>query len=259
MIAYLANSFLFFDNAGFIFPLIVIGFIWFDRRMFYHATSLILLSIPVNIALKISFQVPLSPSLHQVGFAFPSGHMQLATTLYLWFALQVKNKWFRAAILILLIGIGWGTIYFGYHDLFEILGGVFFALLLLFLYCYVDLEWPEKLPWIVLILATLLLIYINMRTPTANAWKGFYGLWGLIIAEQIANRKPAANYSSHKLLATCLFIFGAGPIFLLFNHFLSHEQAASIFQLKWLFIGLLLPSVNFWATGLLNHLSRQKP
>ncbi|MBA3537088.1 MAG: phosphatase PAP2 family protein [Tatlockia sp.] len=258
MIDYLAKGFLYFDNAGFIFPLMIIGFIWFDRKMFYHAISLILLCILVNIALKISFQVPLSPSLHQVGFAFPSGHMQLATTLYLWFALQVKNKWFRAAILILLSGIGWGTIYFGYHDVFDIMGAVLFALLLLFFYCYVDLKWPEKLPCMLLILATLLLIYINIRMPMANVWKGFYGLWGLIIAEQIANRKKAANCRSHKLLATFLFIFGAALIFLFFRNMPGFEQAAYIFQIKWLLIGLLLPSVNGWATGLLNHLSRQK-
>ncbi len=249
MIDYLAKSFLFFDNALFIFTLLTLGFIWFDRRIFYHAISLVFLSILVNVALKITFQVPLSPALHKKGFAFPSGHMQLATTLYLWLAIQVNNKWFRGFILFLLGGIGWGTIYFGYHNLVEILGGFCFALLVLAFYYSIVLEWPDLLPIIVISLATLLVIYIHFRLPMPHIWQGYYGLCGLIVAERIARRHPPGSTTiANKLLSTLFFVVAVLLIYLIFNNLPDAGQAAWIYQLKWLFIGFLLPLVNCFAT-----------
>ncbi|MBA2709171.1 MAG: hypothetical protein H0U57_01060 [Tatlockia sp.] len=243
MIDYFAQGFIFFDNALFLFPLLTMGFIWFERRTFYHAICLVLLTILVNTALKITFKVPLSPSIHHVGFAFPSGHMQLATTLYLWFAMRVHNIWFSALIFLLLCGIAWGTIHFGYHNFFEISGGVFFALVTLFFYYFVEIKAPKILAAIVITLATLLLIYIQFYLPMPNAWKGFYGLWGFIIAEKIVKPKSFLTNKRVKLLATIFFLLGAIVLNAAFS-WTGAVLAAWIYQLKWLFIGFLLPFVN---------------
>lgn len=241
MVDYIAKSFLIINAAWFVFLLVTIGFIWFDRRIFYHAICLAFLSILINVALKVSFQIPLAPSLHQIGFAFPSGHMQFSSTFYLWFFLQTKSNWLRALILILLAGVAWGMIHFGFHNLTDVLAGLFFALLTLFFYCYLNNKWPEKLPWLLLSLATLLLIYINLRVPMAYVWERFYGLWGIVVGEYLVSTQPRANQWQSKLVASFFLILGSALIYLVFNRLIGFEHAAYIFNLKWFLVSLLLP------------------
>lgn len=62
--------------------LIALGFIWWNRKTFYHITLLMLLADITIAALKVTFKVPLPPALGVSGFGFPSGHMLIATVLY---------------------------------------------------------------------------------------------------------------------------------------------------------------------------------
>lgn len=48
-----------------------------NKKIFYHAACLVFLAILLNVALKSTFQVPLSAALGKTGFAFPSGHMMV--------------------------------------------------------------------------------------------------------------------------------------------------------------------------------------
>lgn len=82
MIDSLANFFLSFGHVTLIFPVVVLGYIWLSRSFFYHAITLIFLSMMVSFALKVTFKIPLPPLLKKEGFGFPSGHMQMATVLY---------------------------------------------------------------------------------------------------------------------------------------------------------------------------------
>ncbi|MBA2653120.1 MAG: phosphatase PAP2 family protein [Tatlockia sp.] len=248
-----------FGNAPLVIPLLAFGLIWLDRKVFYHAACLTLLSIPVNVALKISFQIPLLPGLGKVGFGFPSGHMQLVTSLYLALALQVKKTWFSGVILLLLIGFAWSLMYFGYHDFFQVLGGVFFALLLLIFYYLAYLKWPEKLAWIVLCFATCLIIYIHLRYPTPYVWEDYYGLWGLIIAEKITAKKQGENLLTHKLLATLLFVLGLVIIYAFFNYALGSNRPDYISQLQWFFVCFLPLRVNYYASELIKRLGFHSP
>jgi membrane-associated phospholipid phosphatase len=183
MLDYLARGFLFFSHYQFILAVIILGFIWFDRSLFYHAFCLALLSALLNVALKDSFQIPLNPFLHKQGFAFPSGHMQLATVFYGWLAYKVKGKLFSLLMAVLLSGIGLGLVHFGYHTIYDVFGGVFFALLLFLLYDFVYLRWPAKLPWCSLIAATFLLVYIFVRHPPLMnyVWIDYGTFVGLVV------------------------------------------------------------------------------
>jgi undecaprenyl-diphosphatase len=257
MLDYLARGFLLFSNDPIIIPLIVFGLIWLDRNTFYHAACLILLSMLVNVALKISFKIPLSPSLGKVGYAFPSGHMQLVTVLYTWLALRLKNKWLSAIVLSLLVGIGLSLIYFGYHNIYDVLAGVFFALLLVTLYLFVDRKWSKKVPFYILGTASLLLLYIGLRSTQilSYVWMAYYALWGLILAERMASKKVVSLFRSHKLLATLLCFLAIVVVYLPFHVLLQRGLPASIYQVQWLLIGFVIPCVNFCATGLINRFS----
>ena len=123
----LAQFFLFFSNGFFIICLLILGYLLNKNLLFFQAACIALISIVVNIALKHTFQIPLSPALHKTGFAFPSGHMQLASVLYGWIALSTRSYALKILILGLLTGIGFGLVHCGYHSWFDVLGAVFFA------------------------------------------------------------------------------------------------------------------------------------
>ncbi|KTC88018.1 MULTISPECIES: phosphatase PAP2 family protein [Legionella] len=259
MLDQIAQAFLFFSNDIIIIPLLIMGFIWLNRITFYHAVCLIFLTILVNVALKLSFQVPLSPALHKKGYAFPSGHMQLVTTLYTWLAFRVKNWWLSLAIAALLIGIALSLVHFGYHTYYQVLAGAFFALLLLISYYFAFLKWPKNTPWYILGAATLLMAYMYWRAGEilSYVWVSYYGLWGLTIAEQIASKKVVAAFRSHKLLATLLCLV-ALLLVQLFFHYLINNQYSAIYQLQWLLVGFIVPCVNFCATGFISRIKKKE-
>ncbi|CDZ75981.1 PAP2 superfamily protein [Legionella massiliensis] len=258
MIDHLARIFLLFSSDLIIIPLVVIGLIWLNRETFYHATCLILFSMLVNVALKNTFQIPLSPALGKIGYAFPSGHMQFVTVLYAWLALRVKNFWLTMAIVIVLIGVALSLIHFGYHNLYDVVAAVFFAVILIGLYYLADLRWQDSVPWLILLFASLLLIYIVLTSEqiAAHVWMAYYGLWGLISAEKIANRRVVALLRSHKLLATLLCFLAIALISTFFHVVLGQGSPAYLYQLQWLLIGFVLPCVNFCTTGLINRFTR---
>ncbi|ARG96347.1 phosphatase PAP2 family protein [Legionella micdadei] len=258
MLDQIARFFLLFSDNIVIIPLLIIGFIWLDRATFYHAVCLILFSILVNVALKVTFQIPLSPSLGKKGYAFPSGHMQLVTVLYTWLAFKINQLWLRVIIIALLLGIGLSLIHFDYHDYYDVLAGIFFAALLLISYYFASLKWPQNLPWFILGIASFLMIYIHWRTVEilSHTWMAYYALWGLIIAEQIANKKAIASVRSHKLLATLLCFASILGVHTFFRYVITLNQPAPIYQLQWLFIGFIIPWTNFSVAG---SMKRYKP
>lgn len=254
MLDYIANGFLLFSDDFIIIPLFILGFIWFDRDSFYHAACLMLLCILLNVALKVSFQVPLAPFLHKKGFAFPSGHMQLVTVFYLWLAYKVKTTWFSLMIVALLIGIGLSLIHFGYHTYYDVIAALFVALLLLGLYYLVFSKWPKLLPWLSLAAATLLLLYIDLHYGFIEiyVWMAYYALWGLVVAHNMISKKIVELFISHKLLSTLICFVTIVLIHAFFRYGVGGHFPVYIYQLQWFFIGLIIPWSILCATSLMN-------
>jgi hypothetical protein len=183
MIDKLAHFFLFFDNLQFIICFLVFGFIFGTRTLFYHASCILCISIIINVALKHTFQIPLLPTVHHAGFAFPSGHMQLATVLYGWLGLHTKKHFLHMLMITLLSGIGFGLVHMGYHTWFDVLGAVFFAGLIIGLYQTLLLQKIKYFAWINLFITSLAMLYIAYRgTIPSYAWFAFTVLMIFIIA-----------------------------------------------------------------------------
>lgn len=255
---YIARSFLFFSSDLFIIPLIIIGFIGFNRSIFFHAACLVLLSMLLNVALKNTFQIPLAPALGKVGYAFPSGHMQLVTVLYCWLALRLRKIGLFFIIIPLLVSIGLSLIHFGYHDFYDVCAGVFFALLLITVYSLAYLKWPIILPVSNLVAASLLFFYIGMRSTqiAAYVWMAYYTLWGLVLAENFANKK--AVVLKHKWLALVLCFLTVSLISLVFYVLCQAAVPVYIYQFQWFLIGFVIPWSNFYAKKLINQLKPLK-
>jgi membrane-associated phospholipid phosphatase len=181
----LAHFFLFFNNWTFIVCLLLLGLMFGNRALFYHTTCIIMVSMIINVALKCTFQIPLSPTLHKVGFAFPSGHMQLAAVLYGSLLFYIKNRTLQMLLITLLAGIGFSLVHFGYHTWFDVLGAVFFAGLILGFYQILLRQKTPYLAWVNVSLTTLLMIYIAYRnTIPIHAWIAYTALLSFIFTKK---------------------------------------------------------------------------
>jgi len=134
----LAKGFLLFSNGIVLAPLLLVGFI--TRGGFFinspsfkgsviwgNSILLVLLTMIFNALLKSLFLVPLNPSLGGEGYAFPSGHMQVAVVFYGTMFQAYSNLIFRKILLLIIAGIGYGLIQQGYHNIWDVLGAVVFG------------------------------------------------------------------------------------------------------------------------------------
>ncbi|KTD07559.1 phosphatase PAP2 family protein [Legionella jamestowniensis] len=193
MLDALSQFFLLFSNGIVIVPFLIIGLICLDRNLYYQAICLVLISSIINVALKVSFQVPLSPSLAKNWFAFPSGHMQMAAVLYGWIAYKTNIRGIKAVTAILLTGIALSLMHFNYHNVYDIAGALFFALIILGLYQVVYVQWEKLMPWFLMATAVGLIFYIKVmygQIPS-HCWIAFYGLSGLVIGKIVCSLKAS--------------------------------------------------------------------
>ncbi len=246
MLDNVSRFFLNFSHDTIIIPLIIIGYIWIDRKVFFHGICLLLTSMLLNLALKITFQVPLAPSLGKEGFAFPSGHMQSSIVLYGWLFKSLNKLIIKVMITMLLIGISAGLVHLGYHNYFDIFGAVFAGLLLIFLYSWFLKSFGESiLSLIILLFSTLLMVYICLLNEIKEySWLAYYSLIGVIPSEYCFRNKQASISNNIKVIATIFCV----TTFLLVNQIFLLLKTDSLFlsQLKWLFIGFCIPfSLHF--------------
>lgn len=131
----LTTFFLTFGHLDFIACLLLLGSFWVGKKHAYNLLYLIAFSLIFNVALKDTFQIPLSPSLGKAGFAFPSGHMQLATVFYAGLVYQLKNKFIHMIIApFILAGVGWSLIDAGFHNLADVCAGATVGYSLIYFY-----------------------------------------------------------------------------------------------------------------------------
>lgn len=194
MLSSIANFFLIFTHAGIIIPLLILGYIWLDRKIFFHAAYIVLISILFNIALKVTFQISLSPTLNSEGFAFPSGHMQSGVVLYGWLIINSRNILHKLLMITLLIGIAWSLVYFGYHNYFDILGSILFGSFLVFSYTFI-VNVPRKKRSIILwAVSTFLLLYIaSVYQLKHHIWIVYFALISLIFLDHFLAKKWSYN------------------------------------------------------------------
>jgi membrane-associated phospholipid phosphatase len=166
----------------------------YGRLFFFQTISFVLFAVITNMALKTLFSIHLEPYLHHAGYAFPSGHMQFATTFYTWLALySASASWIkRSFVALLLAGVGTGLVRYGYHSIDDVLAGLIVGLVLVLLYRYALRHYAKMLPWILLGSATISLLYIRTLDPSLHYLaivKNYYlNLWILVILQKANER-----------------------------------------------------------------------
>lgn len=241
----IAKLFLTFSHETILLPLVILGFIWLDRSIFYHATCLLLLSMLVNPLLKMMFQVPARTG---AWFSFPSGHMQQSAIFYGWLAYHIRSLGVRLAIMFLLMGIAWSLVNFGYHKQVDIIAGVLAALLITGLYGVIKNCCAKALPLVCSVVASLLMLYMHFRGHSLSSanWLAYYALLGFLVSVYISPTPRVSVHKQtigHKLLST-LICFGS--IFLVRYCFrvwiVGRHLPVFIVESQWLAIGFMIPS-----------------
>ncbi len=243
---YLAKAFLFFTHEQFILPLLVIGYICIDKDTFYHAICLTFISMLFNSALKVSFKIPLSPLIGKEGFAFPSGHMQLATVLYIWLAYRSNSLLMRILVSILLTGIACSLLYFNFHNYQDIFGALFFATVLLILYNYTINKSKRNGYLVVLTFSLLIMLYIYIVTSQIDNYvkMAFLGLFGFVVAERLCTSNSKTQIIYEKIAKTAICFILICIIMYISSSSILKNYSSIINDLRWFLIGFIVPCVN---------------
>ena len=129
--------FTFFGDKEFYIMVLPLFFWLWDKDKAVKLLFILMPSLLLNFWLKEIFQTarPLGVALiEQGGFAFPSGHAQGSTTLWLMLALLIRKKWINYLAVIMIIVVSLSRLYLGVHWPVDILGGILIALSLVFIY-----------------------------------------------------------------------------------------------------------------------------
>ncbi len=129
----ICNFLLLFAKEAVLIPMFLLGYFFYNRKIFFQAIVLLLLGLIVAAFTKQLFKVPLMPHLGE-GWSFPSGHMFAACTFWGFLALEIRDKIFSAFVSILLVGIGFSLIHGNYHVLIDVLAAAVFSVIYIILY-----------------------------------------------------------------------------------------------------------------------------
>jgi len=244
MLNQLTQFFLAFSHPEVIIPLAILGYIWIERRVFFHAICLIMLSMIVNPALKSTFKVPLSPELAG-DFALPSGHMQLAVILYGWLALNYKNKAFRSSMAAVVCAVAFGLMQAGYHNALDIIAAIAAGAAVLFAYNYCKARFAKRFAPLLMGFSALAMAYTaQMHRIPAHSWLAIYTLIGALSAQYLLQKSDAnALQNNRNFIANMLAtIIATAALFIINTVFANQNLPLFISQSGWALIGLAVIS-----------------
>lgn len=239
---FITQIFLSFSHDTIIIPLVILGYIWLDRSVFYHAICLVLMSMIYNFALKITFRIPLALHLEKEGFAFPSGHMQSSVALYGWLLFKSRSVIVQILLFTVLSGIGFSLVEKGYHQYQDVMAAIGFGILLISGYILCLKKRKDLLPWLVIGCASLLMIYGAVTyTLESHLWMAYYGLLGLILTEKNMHHAEGMGSILGKIEATVACLGSILLIKMVFSVETLRTLPAFISQLQWALIGICIP------------------
>lgn len=162
----------------------------------YKTLLFVACCVVVNVALKVTFQVP-SHMTHAKGhFAFPSGHMQFSTVFYGWITYYLHKNSFQqrksaghawgaidnlkiyllySLLMLVLSSVGYGLVIAGYHSAIDVVGGWVVGTLLVSSFGWIEIKIPRYVPLLVACIVTICMVYIPFQylPVPKHAWRSY--------------------------------------------------------------------------------------
>lgn len=230
-------------------PVIII---WLWLMIFYtknyqplSACFLLMSAVIVNVWLKDIWHIPLP--YESTTFAFPSGHMHASTVVYGYIASCSKSSIEKSLLFAIILGIGLAEIKLGYHNIFDILGGFFFAILHIFTYKYAASIYSERNVNTYLLIFTSVIAYMYMEQAP-------YVLlcWSLMLAHLIGRFIIPKNETEYDFVnnigficSLCISLF----LYLIYNTYISHLLHTLIHAIYYTLSMLLVVYLPIWITS----------
>jgi glycerophosphoryl diester phosphodiesterase len=233
------------------------GYYYWSPEKFSRIAMLLFISGLINGFLKDYFQDPrpamefmLDPRIGD-SYGWPSGHAQIAVTLWGLIAIEFKEKWLSYFCLLIIALISFSRMYLGVHDFGDIFAGLTIGAIVLglwFLASFIKIyEIFSKKVWVLLILLSHFIyyfIYPSHINHEPSAW--FLGLmmgWYLFSSNIYLNRSFIVNLITAGL--STLFVFFS----MIFIGFLNNiNELSGIFgELISYGLGLTLALIITWA------------
>ena len=214
--------------GAFLITFVGFGYFFFSGRLFHRVALLLVTSGITNFLLKDIFQDARPDPMYQIdsrvgtSYGFPSGHAQIAVTLWGLIAIETRNMFLRAGCILIIALIVFSRPYLGVHDLGDVLGGTLIGLGLLAFWVASDrgytplvilktLGWPLVLVFI--ILAQALVAYMWPAHPLHTAPFWFMGMlpgWylGVSLLGYCKLRHGLIVRLLVSIMASCISFFG---------------------------------------------------
>ena len=167
---------LFFYNVSltgypiFLFLFIAFGYFFWSPQRFSRVAMLLFISAVINSFLKDFFQDPRPPADFMLdggigtSYGWPSGHAQIAVTLWGLLAYELKNKFISIGAITFILLVAFSRMYLGVHDLGDVAAGLLIGGFILLLWHYAVVyklyEKFDKLSWFFILIAFQFFVYL---------------------------------------------------------------------------------------------------
>ena len=220
---YILSLILIIGDAPFCIMMICAGYLCHGKQIFFRTYVIFLFSCILSAYLKSIWQIP-HPN--QQIWAFPSGHMMFLTSIWMWLAYEFKNSFLAFLAVILLCLEGYTLIHYNYHNIYDILAGVGFAIMSLPIYFFIFKSNKNAThPTCGILLISTILIYLIPNTNfTPGVWKNLGALLGIIIGYHY-NQKHISLItlsSVNNAIKILLAMSGCATIYYIFEYIMSY-------------------------------------
>lgn len=211
----LAEFFLQFTNTPALCTLFCLSIHSRYQRVVLAGFSLMCFNAIVGRYLKMLFMIPLPSAIGINDYAFPSGHMLAACTIYGFIAYHESHLLLRRTLYIILLGIAYGLIHHQYHNIYDVSAAVVIATTsIVALHQPLINQYKQTL-----LLLTILGAIIALLTPYGNQipstkvqhiWLNLGLLMGIHNAKthKQHHRTDSLAHSIHSLLGSGLYYLG---------------------------------------------------
>ena len=195
------------------------GYFYWSPSRFTRVAMMLFISGIINSFLKDYFQDP-RPAIEfmldpKVGtsYGLPSGHAQIAVTLWGLIAYELKDKWVSLGALILVLAICFSRLYLGVHDIQDVSLGLLVGLLILLIWHIVIsnnlFKNLSRLNILICILVFQLVAYVLY--PTHDGHEISVWFLGAMMGWYIGSSN--IDLINNKLINLCLSFISIGVVF----------------------------------------------